>query len=310
MHVLSLPHCMRECAHARCKSRANRAVEPDAAGSSSIRPTLSQSSNNRRLKERKLPYNGNKQALLDRLEAADAAPAAKAEPGPRAGCTAAAAASGAASFGRQGQRPPKPAAKPQARQNFVRINMRVRPTTYAKAPRQLSGIVSGLEGRDLSIIGGVVELQGGGRFKFKSKSGSNGSTKRFKRFPRGRGAGCALSSTLRHAQQSLQLGSACWQDQRVNADATGQKRQANMPALRCCLLLLTWMYTAAQDAEAGGGRRRLRGGLRAPAADAVLQMRRRRPLGRRVPGAHCGLSLLAPSVLLVGVDLPDAQASR
>ena len=36
-----------------------------------------------------------------------------------------------------------------------------------------------------------VLLQGGGRFKFKSKSGSNGSTKRFKRFPRGRGNGCA-----------------------------------------------------------------------------------------------------------------------
>jgi hypothetical protein len=35
-----------------------------------------------------------------------------------------------------------------------------------------------------------VLMQGGGRFKFKSKSGSNGSTKRFKRFPRGRGAGC------------------------------------------------------------------------------------------------------------------------
>ena len=38
----------------------------------------------------------------------------------------------------------------------------------------------------------VVSLQGGGRFKFKSKSGSNGSTKRFKRFPRGRGAGCEM----------------------------------------------------------------------------------------------------------------------
>ena len=81
-----------------------------------------------RLRELGLPCSGNKQALLARLEGDDAAKPADDKTGSRAGRTAgAAAAAAAASGGRQGQRLSKATAKPQARQNFVRINMRARP---------------------------------------------------------------------------------------------------------------------------------------------------------------------------------------
>ena len=143
----------------------------------------------RRLKDRGLPFFGNKQALLDRLEANDAAETAEAGPGSRAGRTAGAAAAGVGLGGRQGQRPPTAAAKPQARQNFVRINMRARPLMRLPGRPVLLYGMSCTPGAARAPNDGHNVMQGGRRFKFKSKSGSNGSTKRFKRFPRGRGAG-------------------------------------------------------------------------------------------------------------------------
>ncbi len=158
-----------------------------------------------RLKERGLPCSGNKEALLARLEAGGAAEPPEAGPGLRAGRTAgAAAAAGAASGGRQGQCPPtKAAAKPQARQNFVRINMRARPLARTPCRTMLPHDRLCSLRRCLGMTAENVVMQGGGRFKFKSKSGSNGSTKRFKRFPRGRGAGCAPFLTWTTHQQML-----------------------------------------------------------------------------------------------------------